>query len=158
VAYAWDFGDGGFGDAAGSSHSYPAAGAYTVVLTVTDDGGATDSDAQTISLGGSAPTMRISAIDMTGKTAGSNRSAAAIVSVVDGDGNPVSGATVIGGWGDAYAVEVIGTTGAEGTVSFTSGKVRQVNAKFSFTVENVVKDGFLYDAEHSVTSAWIVVP
>jgi PKD repeat protein len=38
LAYAWDFGDGGSATGAMPNHSYAAGGAYTVSLTVTDNG------------------------------------------------------------------------------------------------------------------------
>ncbi|EIC09471.1 PKD domain containing protein, partial [Microbacterium laevaniformans OR221] len=41
VSYAWDFGDQSTGTGATASHTYAAAGTYQVVLTVTDDRGAT---------------------------------------------------------------------------------------------------------------------
>ena len=44
VAFAWDFGDGASSNQPHPSHSYAAAGNYTVSLTVTDDGGATHTD------------------------------------------------------------------------------------------------------------------
>jgi PKD repeat protein len=43
VAYDWDFGDGNSGTGVSTSHSYQAAGTYSVTLTVTDDGGLTNS-------------------------------------------------------------------------------------------------------------------
>ena len=39
VSYAWDFGDGAVGSGVTASHTYAAAGVYTVQLTVTDDAG-----------------------------------------------------------------------------------------------------------------------
>jgi chitodextrinase len=43
VSYLWDYGDGNTGQGASSvSHTYLADGVYTVVLTVTDDGGMSD--------------------------------------------------------------------------------------------------------------------
>ena len=43
VSYAWTFGDGGTASGAQPSHTFAAAGAYDVKLTVTDAGGLTDS-------------------------------------------------------------------------------------------------------------------
>jgi endonuclease I/chitodextrinase len=37
VAWAWTFGDGGSSDEANPNYTYPAAGSYQVILTVTDD-------------------------------------------------------------------------------------------------------------------------
>jgi len=41
ASYAWDFGDGGSATGASASHTYAAAGTYSVRLTVTDDDGGT---------------------------------------------------------------------------------------------------------------------
>ena len=41
ASYSWAFGDGGTADGVTASHAFAEAGTYTVVLTVTDDRGAT---------------------------------------------------------------------------------------------------------------------
>lgn len=44
VQYAWDFGDGGQASGSEAEHTYTSLGVYQVNLTVTDDGGASNSD------------------------------------------------------------------------------------------------------------------
>ncbi|UCH88052.1 MAG: PKD domain-containing protein, partial [Thermoplasmata archaeon] len=43
-SYIWDFGDTNSGSGETTTHAYTAVGIYTVTLTVTDNGGATDTD------------------------------------------------------------------------------------------------------------------
>jgi PKD repeat protein len=48
--YAWDFGDGTNGSGTTAAHSYSRAAAYTVILTVTDNAGATATKSQAVTL------------------------------------------------------------------------------------------------------------
>jgi PKD repeat protein len=50
VSYAWGFGDGTTDSGVNVAHSYGVAGSYEVTLTVTDDGGLSDSATQTIQI------------------------------------------------------------------------------------------------------------
>ncbi len=52
TSYAWNFGDGGTANGATASHSYAAAGDYTVTLTVTDNKGATGTVAKPVTVKG----------------------------------------------------------------------------------------------------------
>jgi PKD repeat protein len=50
TSYSWNFGDGSTGTGVSPNHTYAAAGSYTVSLTVTDDGGATNTDMTTAAI------------------------------------------------------------------------------------------------------------
>ena len=56
-SYSWNFGDGSTASGMTASHTFGAAGDYTVTVTVTDNEGATDSASQTVSVtsGGTDP-------------------------------------------------------------------------------------------------------
>ncbi len=62
-AHAWTFGDGSASTAVNPSHSYSGSGTYTVTLAVTDNGGATGTTSQQVTV--SAPTGGI-ALTATG--------------------------------------------------------------------------------------------
>lgn len=47
-SYQWSFGDGSTGSGSAPGHMYPASGLYTVTLTVTDTGGQTDQESQSV--------------------------------------------------------------------------------------------------------------
>ena len=66
VSYAWDFGDGDSSTIAEPAHTF-AAGTHTVVLTVTDDSGATDTASVTIVASpNTPPTAAVNADVQTG--------------------------------------------------------------------------------------------
>ena len=159
ISYEWDFGDGGTATGASASHTYAAAGTYTVILTVTDDEGAADTETQNVPVGVSPGTMFVFDISMSGKAAGPNRSATAVVTIYDTGNMPVAGATVYGTWSGDYSASMSGVTAADGTVAFSSGKVRHANATFTFTVDDVFRDGFTYEPGlNNQSSATLVVP
>jgi len=59
LTHRWDFGDGTSSTAANPSHVYTTNGVRTVTLTVTDPGGATGSANVRITVGNTAPSVRI---------------------------------------------------------------------------------------------------
>jgi myo-inositol-hexaphosphate 3-phosphohydrolase/PKD repeat protein len=63
-SYEWDFGDGTTGEGVDPQHTYGTAGTREVVLTVTDDDGATDTERHDVTAGGATPP---SSIDFVGQ-------------------------------------------------------------------------------------------
>jgi hypothetical protein len=102
--------------------------------------------------------MYVFAIDMSSKRAGPNRSAIAIVTIKDTEGNLVGGATVHGTWSGDYSGSASGVTGTDGAARFETGKVRYP-ATFTFTVNDVDKSGYAYNSGlNKVYEATIDVP
>jgi serine protease len=68
---AWNFGDGTTSTAANPSKTYSAAGTYTVTLTVTDNGGLTNTTTRsvTVSTGGGGGTVLSNGVAVTGLAA-----------------------------------------------------------------------------------------
>jgi subtilisin len=82
--------------------------------------------------------------------------AVATVTIVNESGYAVDGATVSGHWNEATSNSDSGITDTYGEVSLNSGSVKlKTSATFTFTVDNVVKDGWNYDSS-VVTSASIL--
>ncbi|MER7710778.1 lectin [Streptomyces werraensis] len=59
LAYAWTFGDGATSTAAHPSHTYTANGQYTATLKVTDPSGKSATASVRVTVGNTAPTVRI---------------------------------------------------------------------------------------------------
>jgi PKD repeat protein len=55
LRYSWDFGDGSTSDASNPRHSYDEAGTYTVMLTLSDDEGETDTASVSVKVEGAPP-------------------------------------------------------------------------------------------------------
>jgi leucyl aminopeptidase len=101
AARSWDFGDGGTSTTANPVHAYAAAGTYDVVLTVTDDAGASDSRtlAITVEAGGGGGGALEKGVPVTGQSGGAGESLAYTLDVPVGASNLVF--TMSGGSGDA---------------------------------------------------------
>jgi xanthomonalisin len=75
ASHAWTFGDGGTSTSANPSHTYSAAGTYSVTETVTDDDGATASKTASVSVtggGGGGGNVLQNGVAVTGLSSAKN--------------------------------------------------------------------------------------
>jgi subtilisin len=105
--------------------------------------------------------MHVKSIEMSLKTAGINVNAIAKVTIVDASDKLVGGATVSGTWSGATSDSDSGVTDVYGKVSLQSNKVKNPTSgtTFTFTVDNVTKDGWTYNQDANLeTYDSITVP
>jgi PKD repeat protein len=125
ASYAWDFGDGSAtGTGRTTSHTYSAAGSYTVKLTVTDDGGATGSTTKQVTVAAAPPQNASPVAAFTSSVSG-------LVASVDGSGSSDSDGTIA-----SYAWD-FGDGSAAATGRTTS---HTYSAAGSYTVKLTVTD------------------
>jgi len=156
TSYAWDFGDGFTGTGVTPEHTYAEGGTYTVILTVTDNGGlASDPATQdvTVSEQTTGGTMHVGDID--GFAALLNKKfwkATATVMIQDSNGEAVPNASVYGLFSIKRG-DVTGVTDSSGQVSFTTN-VKEFPVTFQVTL--VTHDTLTYEpAENNETSITI---
>jgi hypothetical protein len=103
-------------------------------------------------------------IDMAFKKAAAGRNtfytAVATVTMVYENETPVGGAVVSGHWSGATKDTDSGVTDTKGQISLESKKVKnpKTGTTFTFTVDDVIKAGWIYDSEGFVTSESITAP
>lgn len=144
-----------------ATSSSTATGEWSFQLKVTDNTGATvtSSNAATVTVN-AAPTqtMHVSSIVVTIENSGMfdlGERGRAVATIVDSNGNAISGATVYGTWSEAVSGTVHGDTASNGQYTVTSDTVyfNWDTHTFTFTVTNVVKTGWTYDSSANVVSS-----
>ena len=123
---------------------------------VTDETDAADNSmTRTVTVVASANSMHVASINMSFKTAGPNKNAIALVTIVDADGAPIGGATVEGHWSDATDDTDSGLTDANGEVALNSDKVRNApsGTVFTFTVDDVSLTEWAYNQTANVETS-----
>jgi PKD repeat protein len=147
VGWEWNFGDGSApASGASANHTYANPGSYTAVLKLTDNSGLTAS--KSVAITANAPVvvlpMRIVDIAMSLViNGGRNARASAAVSVRDGNGQPVAGATVSGTWGGIVSGSASVVAGSNGVATLLSPSTKKTGT-FQFTVTGVTLSGYAY--------------
>ena len=152
------------GTANDGSQSWTVSGAATTQarIRVVSANNSSISDSSnsnfTISSTPSSTNIYVKAITMTLEPRTINGSpyvgAVATVTVVNASGGAVSGATVYGVWSDTTKDSDSGATSSTGKVSLKSNLVAQAaGKKFTFTVTNIVLDGYTYNPGANVISS-----
>jgi len=159
ASYSWNFGDGSSSATSNPQHTYTNPGNYTATLTVTDNRGGTDMDTVSITVvQNPANVLHVSNIALTKTTAPSGTSPRATITIVDVDGQIVSGVTVTAAWSGLATGSVSATTDASGSVVFTA-RASKKKGSFTITVSGVSKSGYSYNQGANVeTSETIAAP
>jgi PKD repeat protein len=143
----WNFGDGSAPVlAASASNTYSSPGSFTATLKVTDNAGLTSQRTVTITVNSTVATVPISVagITMRLKTFGKdNAEAQADVSVRDGNGNIIPGATVSGTWSGVVSGSASAQTGSNGIATLKSPRTKS-KGTFTLTVTGVNLPGYQY--------------
>jgi subtilisin family serine protease len=135
ASYAWSFGDGTTGAGATPEKTYAAAGSYAVLLTVTDDDGASGTASSTVTV--ASPTGAAT-VSLTGSsTSSGTRWNATVTVTVTRDGVPAPGALVSGSWSNGASGSSSCTTGSNGSCSVSKTRIRRNVASVRFTVTAV---------------------
>ncbi len=139
ASYAWDFGDNATGTGQTTSHTYAAAGSYSVKLTVTDNSGATNTVTKSVTVAKSnvAPTASFSStsVDLKASFDGSGSS--------DPDGTVASYAWDFGdnatgtGQTTSHTYAAAGSYSVKLTVTDNSGATNTVTKSVTVAKSNV---------------------
>ena len=115
ASYSWSYGDGGSGSGVMDSHTYAAAGTYTVSLTVVDTGGKSSTTSKSVSVVQNTPPTAVisvvSIVDLTATLSGEGSIDETAIASYDwsfGDGQTGSGVQVTHAYaaGGTYTVSL----------------------------------------------------
>jgi PKD repeat protein len=150
ASYIWTFGDGGSSSLVNPTHVYNAIGTYTATLTVTDNNGSSNSASLTIAVRQDPDAFTfVSNIAIQLVPAAVAYSPQALVAIHRPDGQPVMGVAVAGRWSGAVKATGTAVTSANGLAVLTTKPVKK-GGTITFTVTDVVKSGYTYDASRNV--------
>ncbi|MDZ4701122.1 MAG: PKD domain-containing protein [Rhodothermales bacterium] len=155
ASYSWAFGDGGTSTSANPSHTYATAGTYAATLTVTDDDGAqaTASVSITVTSVTTSTRLHVAAQTVTRVLVKGSQYLGQDVVLVQDEGNkPIAGATVSANYSGPNSGSAKATTGTAGTATLKSKKFSNPGTQWCFTVTNMTKAGYTYNASANVVT------
>lgn len=153
VSWSWIFGDGETSTVQNPSHTYTAAGTYTVSLTVTDDGGLTGTVSKPVTVSETpiGQTVTVSSLISSSSTINKNFWKATVSATIS---PALSGAVVSGSWSNGTNTTC--TTDTTGICSVTLN-IKTNTTSITFTVNNVTLAGYIYDPG-ALTSVTVTKP
>ena len=140
ASYRWNFGDGTTGSGVAPQHTYATAGTYSVALTVTDDGGLTDSETRSVTVTSSTepPPSGVYASDTFSRTVSNGFGAADTGGTWSLTGTS-SSFSVGGGTG-----RIVGAVGADRRAFLTQVRAADVDITSDLTVDQAATGGGAY--------------
>jgi lysophospholipase L1-like esterase len=145
VSFDWTFGDDGAATGVTSAHTFAAAGTYTVTLSVTDTIGQPASVSHDVDVvaGSGGSTVHLASASGSATPRKGGWTATFTVTVADGAGASVSGATVTGSLSTGGSGGC--TTGSAGSCSFGVNEGKKATS-VTWTVTGISASGSAYDA------------
>jgi PKD repeat protein len=140
-SYGWTFGDGATGAGVTASHTYAAGGSYTVTLTVTDNGGATSTQAHSVTV--LPPDMHVGDLDGASTTQQNAWTATVTVTIHTSSHSLLATAVVSGTWNDGSSGSC--TTNATGWCAVSKAGIPKKTGSVTFTITNVARATFVYE-------------
>ncbi|MBD3169807.1 MAG: PKD domain-containing protein, partial [candidate division Zixibacteria bacterium] len=153
VAWNWDFGDGNASNLQNPLHSYANVGTYTVSLTATNEyGNDTVTKTDHITVLEEGMTIHVQNIVVTRTVQGRNCTGIGTIYIYDSNNQPVSNAVVYAIATGPEGGNFNGSTGSDGSVTFTTNKSKNCGGEWCFEVTDVTHDTYPYDPNQNVVT------